>query len=367
MAITVGDWATCKGASTGDGEQEYDVNDWFSMAGNTRISRRQPAVLSALSVWLSIWTATHLFVAGSASAQFPSLPSRPAKPAKPAPPKQPPADRNPELWEPGDEVIAPKPLPGKNPAGARPGSAPDAASESTATIEDGPTWSVLLMTFVGDNHAQSAIAARDQIAARVPQLREAFVRRVPQGSVLLVGAFTGPTDAAAQAKLKEVKQIIVDGQRAFPSVMLTRTTTDTRPPGPFDVRKLREHFPDVHPLYSLQVAAWSTFGEKTLSRTEIRASAERYCKELRAKGFEAWVHHDDNTGTSVVTVGHFDHTAYDSKSTLFAPEVEILMKKFPRNLVNGGEVLIPENPGDDPKKPGVKTRPQGCRLVEIPK
>ena len=144
--------------------------------------------------------------------------------------------------------------------------------------------------------------------------------------------------------------------------MLTRVATDAEPPGPHDVRRLRQRFPNVKPLYSLQVAAWSTFGEKGSSRPEMRAAAENYCKELRAKNVEAWVHHDDDSGTSIVTVGHFDHTAYDSKSTLFSPDVERFKKQFPRHLVNGAEVLIPI----DPRKPEGAKRPQGCQLVEIP-
>jgi hypothetical protein len=208
----------------------------------------------------------------------------------------------------------------------------------------------------------AADAARQRLAARVANVRDCFVRRVPQGSVLLVGRFSGPSDPAAQAKLKELKALVVDGQRPFATAMLTRVSTDAEPPGPYDVRRLRERFPKVRPLYSLQVAAWSTFGEKGASRAEMRLAANTYCKELRAKNIEAWVHHDDDSGTSVVTVGHFDQSAYDSKSTLFSADVERLKKKFPRHLVNGEEVLIPV----DPRKPDGQKRAQGCQLVEIP-
>ncbi len=342
------------------------------MAGNTRPLASASALLWALALGLL----AQLFSATPALAQFPTLPSKPSSsppasqpaPAKPKPATKPKPSPD-QLWEPGDEVIPPKPLPG----GRSPGNAnPAPGSKESDVVDAGgddqtPSWSVLLMTFVTDDHVKSANSSRERIAARIPQLRDAFVRRVSQGSVVLVGKFTGPSDPAAQAKLKEVKQLVVDGQRPFPGAMLTRTSTDTRPPGPFDVKQLRARFPDVNPLYSLQVAAWSSFGEKSLTRKDIRASAEKYCKELRAKGFEAWVHHDDDTVISIVTVGHFDHNAYDSKSTLFSGEVEALMRKFPRSLVNGEEVLIPLDPKEDPKKPGVKTRPQGCRLVEIPK
>lgn len=276
----------------------------------------------------------------------------------------------PELWEPGDEVVPPKPLPagrskgGNKPGGTGAGSEGSGAADGNepALDDGGPAWSVLLGTFTGDDHVASANAARTRLAARIPSVKDCFVRRVPQGSVLLVGRFTGPTDPAAQAKLKELKALVVEGQRPFAAAMLTRVSADAAPPGPYDVRRLRERFPKVRPLYSLQVAAWSTFGEKGASRSAMRAAAEAYCKELRTKNVEAWVHHDDDSGTSVVTVGHFDHTAYDSKSTLFSADVERLRKKFPRHLVNGEEVLIPV----DPRKPEGQKRPQGCQLVEIP-
>jgi hypothetical protein len=276
---------------------------------------------------------------------------KPAKPAKPGDPQ--------ELWDPGDEVVPPKPLPN----GVKTPKDPTKKDDKSAPVDEGPAWSVLIGTFTGEDHLAAAQAARERLAARIPEVRDCFIRRVPQGSVLLVGRFSGPSDPAAQTKLKELKALVVDKQRPFAAAMLTRVATDAEPPGPYDVRRLRERFPNTTPLYSLQVAAWSTFGEKSISRADMRAAAEKYCKELRAKNVEAWVHHDDDSGTSVVTVGHFDHTAYDSKSTLFSVDVERYRKQFPRHLVNGEEVLIPV----DPRKPEGTKRPQAPQLVEIPR
>jgi hypothetical protein len=47
---------------------------------------------------------------------------------------------------------------------------------------------------------------------------------------------------------------------------------------------------------------------------------------------------------------------------LFAPEVEDMMRAFPANLVNGEPLLI----SIDPRNPSGKTKPQPCRLVEVP-
>jgi hypothetical protein len=326
------------------------------MAGNSRMNARRFALL-----WAVLATLATL---GLSSASAVALQSG-TPPTKAPPPNAPP-----ELWEPGDEVVPPKPLPGGRGTGKAgdkgTGSGKDAAAPSgtsgTSADDGGPAWSVLLGTFTGDDHAAAADAAKARLVARFPQVSDCFVRRVSRGSVLLVGRYSGPSDPAAQAKLKELKAIVVDGQRPFTGVMLTRTTTDAGPPGPHDLRRLRERHPQVKPLYTLQVAVWSTFGDAKVSRTEMRQSAEKFCKELRLKNIEAWVHHDDDTGTSSVLVGAFDSSAYDSKSTLFAPEVEQLMKRFPRHLVNGEEVLVPV----DPRRPEGAKRPQGCRLVEVP-
>lgn len=315
-----------------------------------------------------------LWVAGTSCAQFPNLPSAPDR-GKPASPKAPPKsgdrkpdpqkpermpERMPELWEPGDEVVPPKPLPPGREPPARSSGAPDGRS---ASGEGGPRWAVLVASYTQDDHRQIATAMRDRLAERFPRLRESYVERTSGGSVILLGRFDGPDDPRAQAALREVKAIEAEGQRPFVGAMLTRTATSSEPPGPFDVRRLRERFPNVVPLYSLQVAAWSTFGDRQVTPASVRTAADAYVRELRAKGFEAWIHHDENTATSVVTVGHFDATAYDPRSTLYAPEVESLMRRFPRHLLNGEELLIPV----DPRRPEGPKKPQGCRLVEIPR
>lgn len=333
------------------------------MSGNSRSNARKSALLWAVGAVaaLAIGVCAPLAAAAQSPATPPATPpaNKPATPAKPS-------NEPPELWDPGDEVVPPKPLPtkpGQKPGTVKDGKGPAGSGDTQGQTDDGgPAWSVLLSTFVGDDHVEAANAARQRLASKIPQVADCFVRRVPQGSVLLVGRFNGPSDPAAQSKLKELKGLVIDGQRPFATVILTRTSTDAAPPGPNDLRRLREKFPTVKPLYTLQVAVWSTFGERTASRSDMRAAAEKYCKELRLKNVEAWVHHDDDTGTSSVLVGHFDSTAYDAKSTLFSPEVERLMKKFPRHLVNGEEVLIPV----DPRRPDGQKRPQGCRLVEVP-
>lgn len=288
--------------------------------------------------------------------------------AQKAPPAEPPP-----LWDEGDETVPDLRRPdsgrGKTGSDQKPGAKGDPkskpAGQGTASDDEGPSWSILISSFTQDDHVEAARAARDRLASQFPELADCVVRRVAKGSVIVLGKYSGPSDPEAQERMKKVKAIAVDRARPFAGVILTRVTVtdENRKPSPYDIRHLRELNPDINPLYTLQVAAWSTFGDRSLKWSEVRAAAEKYCRELRTKGFLAFVHHDDDRQISSVTIGAFGKDAYDPRSTLFDPEVEDLMKKFPKHLVNGEEVLVPV----DPRKPDGPTRPQGPRLVEVPK
>ncbi len=287
------------------------------------------------------------------------------------------------LMNPGDEVdgnVGAERVPSRVRARAEAsGSAPSqaaaervpgsrAAQRAAAPDDAKPTWSVLLATFSGEDARANAMGARDQIARRYPMLKDAFVRPTTRGSVVLYGRFEGTRDKdpAAKAALDMVHGIQQDGQRVFGRAMLTRVgaAPDNAPPGPHDLRTVRAQAPRAV-LYSLQVAAWigSDMKEQEMPMREVKRAAEAYCAQLRAQGNEAYYFHDYDTLTSVVTVGVFGKDAYDSRSTLYSPEVESVARKFPKSLVNGEEVLIPV----DPKNPKGKTIPQAPRLVEVPK
>jgi|GEM_PF-422351 len=241
-----------------------------------------------------------------------------------------------------------------------------AARAAARTDVDGNQtgWSVLLASVTGAEHQANANAIREEVVRRYPQLNDAYVSTTQRGSVVLVGHFTGPQDPAAQAELKVVKEINEGNMRAFPRAMLTRmgAGAEAGPPGPNDLRIIRRTRPNAT-LYSLQIAVWSAFGTDELKMSDIKRSTETLCRQLRAEGNEAYYFHDFDTKTSIVTVGVFGADAYDSKSTLYAPEVEAVMKKFPKHLVNGEELLMPV----DMRDPTGKTMPQSPRLVEIPK
>lgn len=239
-----------------------------------------------------------------------------------------------------------------------PPRAPRAASANSGR------WSLLLGTFTGDGARERATAFARDVARRFPALGTPFLEPRGEGVMVVVGRFEAPGDADAQETLGLAKAISTDGRRPFATAMLVRRTTavDSGPPRPYDLRSLRATSPGRRDLYTLQIAVWSTLGTNEIAPERVRREAETMVTTLRRQGLEAWFHHDADSETSTVTVGSFGGDAYDSRSTLYAPEVERLMRRFPRQLVNGEELLVRVDPGN----PRSRMRPLGPRLVEVP-
>ncbi len=224
-------------------------------------------------------------------------------------------------------------------------------------------WSVLLRTFSGDGHEERADEFVIEVTRRYPVFGEVFVEPRRGGSMVVAGRFFETDDPEAQEALGLAKGITVGGGRPFAAAMLVRRTTaaDASPPKPYDLRTLRARYPGRTELYTLQIGLWSTFGTREIEPEDVRRRAELEVAKLRAQGFEAWFHHDPDSEMSTVTVGSFGADAYDPRSTLYAPEVERLMRAFPKHFINGEEVLVPS----DQRRSG-ELRPQGPRLVEVP-
>lgn len=245
-------------------------------------------------------------------------------------------------------------------------SAPKATADSVAPTHTGeggkPVWSIALATFSGDDHRASAEAACAQFAGQFPELKGAFVRSRTSGSVIMWGEFDGPRDARAKPELDRLKKIEFGNGRPFARAMLARLEQFSEEEmAPWDLRQVRRLHPNVRVIYTLQVAAWSDLGSGTMKFEQIRRSAEDYCRQLRGQNVDAWFHHDADQLTSIVTVGVFGPKAYDAQSTLYAPEVEVLRRRFPTSLLNGEEVRTKGGAADPQASVS-----QPSRLVEVP-
>jgi hypothetical protein len=226
------------------------------------------------------------------------------------------------------------------------------------------TWAVVLATFPPDAQADAPGHTAGQLRSLFPQLQDIWIHSGPDGAVVACGRYESPQSESAQRDLKMIKNLKVRNAPAFPLAMLSRLNTGQAPAlNPMALMSLRLRYPNLVPLYTLEVAVWGDFESNKLSVEEIHQQAEAYARTLRAQGLEAWFYHDDDKHLSSVTVGLFDHTAIDPRTSLLSPQVEALRDRFPARLVNG-ELLREPVDGRDLRR---GTRVQKPMLVEVPK
>lgn len=244
--------------------------------------------------------------------------------------------------------------------------APDDVGELSGGVGQGDFsfWTIVLRTFTQVGHQQAAATMAESCAQINPQLGAARPHTTSKGSMVIYGAFDDSQSPDAQKELEWVKGLAIRGRPVFPRAMLTRIDV-RKASGQYRVNELmsvRRQYPNVKPLYSLQVAVWGDFESGKLSEQEIQSQAEAYVRKLRAAGYDAYFHHDVDKKLSSVTVGLFNHTAVDAQAGIYSPEVDQLMRKFPQHLVNGEPLLEPL----DSKRPELGTRVQTPRLVLVP-
>lgn len=261
-----------------------------------------------------------------------------------------------------------------NSRNTRPGSAATSSKARTAdsdmVTEDKP-WTIVLATSSGDDAQRSAAQTLQSIRTRVPDLASARVIPLHSGAIVAYGAYSDVRDDKAQKDLAWIKKVTVGAGRPFATATLTRAPVSALAKGPLkphDLRTAREMYPDVDPLYTLQVGVWLDPDGETMRPADVRANAEKQVEELRLRGYEAYFFHDRVKVVSIVTVGLFGKSAVvmdeSLKTPVYSDEVLDLLKKFPAHLVNGNELLEP-NSANLPKKMG--TRVQTPKLVVVPK
>ena len=203
-----------------------------------------------------------------------------------------------------------------------------------------------------------AEALHKDISERYPNLQPLFVDEVSSGSAVCLGRFTSLSDPRFRETMLQVREIkLNDGRVAFPRALPARPQSlQLRAVHPLDIKSLRKQLGSRHPVYTLQIAQWGTFGEEDADYDECVARVEAIARRLRSQGFTAWFNHNYGKQLSSVNVGVFGADAYDPRSTLFAPEVEQLMIQFPELRVNG-EPLVDA-------RTGVVRKPF---LVEVPR
>ncbi len=242
-----------------------------------------------------------------------------------------------------------------------PGRPTGAAGAARRTV-----WTIVLATVPSQGHQLAAANSLRQLPRIDAQLPGgAWVHVGSDGSLMAYGRYESAQSDDAQRDLAWIKTLTLNDGPAFPRAMLTRVNLRPAAAGysPLELLSARSSHPKVDPLYTLEVAVWSDFDSGKLTLKQIRRSAENYARTLRAKGFEAYYHHDDDRRLSMVTVGLFDRTAVDQRTGLYGLAVDALLQDFPRYLVNGEELLEPI----DGRRLDRGTRPKRPVLVHVPK
>jgi hypothetical protein len=248
---------------------------------------------------------------------------------------------------------------GPEPTG--PGQATGAVGASRRTV-----WTIVLATFPRQGHQKAAGNSVQQLPRIDATLSGgAWVHTGTDGSLMAYGRYESAQSDDAQRDLTWIKTLTLNDVPAFPRAMLTRVNLRPAAAGfdPLELMSARVRHPNVDPLYTLEVAVWSDFDSGKLSLKQIRRSAENYARTLRAKGYDAYYHHDDDRRLSMVTVGLFDRSAVDQRTGLYGPAVDVLLRDFPTYLVNGEELLEPI----DGRRLERGTRSKRPVLVHVPK
>ena len=246
-----------------------------------------------------------------------------------------------------------------------------AASGSTAanaSPDSGEFWAIVLGTFSGESHTGAASNMLGQLGGidtSLPGKSRVHTKEV--GSYVIYGRFGSPQSPEARAELKRIRSIKVNGNAVFPRAMFTRIQVPVDPSRlhAHDLRQVRLAHPDIHPLYSLEVAVWVAENESERDLEQAQRKAQSEVARLRAQGFEAYFYHDSAKRVSSITIGRFDHTDWDAQANLESSRVVQIRRAFPIRLMNGeqvDEVLIRNEVTGEP----IKTIPMVPRLVLVP-
>jgi len=164
-------------------------------------------------------------------------------------------------------------------------------------------------------------------------LPDVFIVQGSGVTSLCAGRYNSLQDKRAEEMLKVVRCVSdASGNYPFIGVALV-PIPEPLPNNPWPLEQAKGPF-------TLHVASWELPGRM--------AKAQAYAAELRAQGFEAYVHHGPRL--SIVTLGSFGPEIYDdpsvvgrpkAKPNIVSPKILELQKKFPSVRLEG-EVAPPE-------------------------
>lgn len=238
----------------------------------------------------------------------------------------------------------------------------DEASETPSQLNS--KWTIMLLHLKGSAQDPAINAVLRSVKANgVP---EAFIETRGETALIVVGKFDSPASSDAQAMLKRVKEIVIDGQRPYMAAHMlpppAQTLKGTVPE--WDLRNAKAKY-GKNAEFTLQVNIYTNpSGRASASELkEFQKAAEDAVRTLRKENAEAFYYHDQ--AGSTVTVGLFSQDELDSGFSLkpgAGSGVRELQKRFPYAMVNGAGVK--DKSVDAQGKPVESMRPSF--IVRVP-
>lgn len=214
-----------------------------------------------------------------------------------------------------------------------PGKAPAAKAEA------GSSWSIVIAAFRGDDQDAQAAAALEKVRGE-GNLRQAYLEKRGQSSVIAYGRYADPASKQAKADLELIKkvEVVVGGEKQRPFAQSFIAPPEDVPGSmpEFDLRNARKQSGEWV-LYTLQIGVYSREDGKEPSaadRDVFRKAAEQAVVQLRREGDPAYYFHGPRR--SMVTVGLFGKDDFDPQTPgVESAALKALRARYPNNLNNG--------------------------------
>lgn len=225
-------------------------------------------------------------------------------------------------------------------------------------------WSIVISS-VASGRMAHAEALLEAVQGR-GELPGAYIDQRTGGLVIAYGRYGSSEDPAAQADLRRIRELTINGARPYVGAFIAPPSGESlKGSDPqYDLRNVKARLGD-RAVYTLQIGVYGDeeLGDPTPKEIETyRRAAEDAVAELREQGEQAFYYHA--AMRSMVTVGVFSRDDHDASvmPPMESPALKAARKKFPNNTLNGmgiRETVQTEQ--------GKAQRIQKSRLVEIPK
>lgn len=203
-------------------------------------------------------------------------------------------------------------------------------------------WSIVVIAFQGPEQEEAARVALGRTRS-VGGLTGAYAEKRGRSTVIAYGRYDRPDSPEAQADLRRIRSLEVEGGRPFSGAVLAPPEGQGTGRMPeLDLRRVKATYgPDA--IYSLQIGAYGRDDRRPpkdeKERAEFVRLAEDAAAQLRREGHQAFYFHGPNM--SLVTVGVFGPDDYDPRD----PEnrsarLRAAEQAHPHNLLNGKGIKV---------------------------